>query len=180
MILLSDGLASMGFNSPTEMGELGHVLGTKNIAITTIGFGTNCHQELMMPLSQQSDGHHAVVEKVTDIIRILDLEFVHLASVAAQKINVTVTCGENVCPLKVLDKKAKIEGQMVSVQLNQLCSEREESIFLELEISPMPNQPQQTLAKVLVTYRHLKTHRRRRLKKSINYVCTLIVNEGFE
>ena len=182
MILLSDGLASMDFNSLIEMSELGRVLGAKNITITTIGFGADHNQELMMPLSQQTDGHHAVVENMTDITRIFDLEWTHLASVVAQEIKVTVTCSENVRPLKVLDRKAKIEGQTVSIQLNQLDSQREECVFLELEISLVLNQPQQTLeqtlAEVLITYRNLKTHRHQRLKKFINCVCMLMVNES--
>jgi len=172
MILVSDGLANVGPNSPNELGQLGHLLSQENIAITTIGLGLDYHEDLMMQLSQQSDGNHAFVENASDITHIFEQEFTEIAAVVAQEVNVTLICTENVHPLRVLGREAKINGQTVSVQLNQLYSEQEKYILLELEILPMPKHQTQILAGVAIVYRNLKSHTSQRLSDKITATFT--------
>jgi Ca-activated chloride channel family protein len=172
IILVSDGIANVGPNSPSEVGEFGRILGEENIAVTTIGLGLDYGEDLMMQLSQQSDGNHAFVENVTDITRVFEQEFTDMASIVAQEVNVSLICTENVFPVKVLGREAKIEGQMLLVKLNQLYSEQEKYILVELEVSPVPNQREQTIAGVAVVYRNLKTHRSERLSDKITVTFT--------
>ena len=173
MILLSDGLANVGPHSVSEMGEFGRVLGEKNVAITTIGFGEHYNRELMMPLSQHSEGHHAVVKNTTDIIDIFEQAFTEMALMVAQKIKVTLNCNENVRLIRVLGRTAKIEGQTVLVQLNQLYSGLEKYILVELE---MPPNQRQALADLIIAYHNLKTSRRQRLKKKITLNKSLMIH----
>lgn len=172
IILVSDGIANVGPDSPGEVGEFGRVLSEENIAVTTIGLGLDYGEDLMMQLSQKSDGNHAFVENITDITRVFEQEFTEMASVVAQEVNVTLICTENTRPIRVLGREAKIEGQTVLVKLNQLCSEQEKYILLELEVSPIPDQQEQTIAGVAVVYRNLKTRHSERLSEKVTVTFT--------
>ena len=168
LILLSDGLGSYSVN---QMNEFCRMLAEKDITLTTMGFGADHNQDLMRRLSQSGHGNHALIEKTADIARVFTQELTEMAQVIARKIEVTVNCSENVRPLKVLGREAKIEGGIVSVQLPELYNER--YLLLELEVSPDSNQqPQTTIAKVIVTYCHLKTHRSRHLTEEITATLT--------
>jgi Mg-chelatase subunit ChlD len=63
VILLSDGLANVGPQSPTELGALGASLGKEGISVTTIGLGLGYNEDLMTRLAGYSDGNHAVDTK---------------------------------------------------------------------------------------------------------------------
>lgn len=176
MILLSDGFANVGPHSPTQFSELARVLGKQNVTLTTIGFGPDYNQDLMRQLSQQSDGNHAVANNATDMNHIIEQEFAQIASVVAQKVEMIVTFSENARPVQVLGREAKIEGQTILVQLNQLHSEREKYILVELEIPPLPNQQPQTVAELSIGYCNLKTSRYLRLDEEITMDKSLIIN----
>jgi len=61
IILLSDGLANIGPDTPAELGQLGTELGRERIAVTTIGLGLGYHEDLLTQLANHSDGNHAFV-----------------------------------------------------------------------------------------------------------------------
>ena len=175
ILLLSDGFANVGPHSPTDMGELGRILSEEKIAVTTVGFGTDYHQKLMMLLSQPSDGNHAVVEKTGDIIGFVEREFSEMALMVAQEIKLVLICNEKVRPIKVLGSKAEIEESIVLVPFNQLYSGLEKYILVELEIPSTSNQ-QQSLANLIITYYNLQTYCYQRLEQEMTVDKLLIIN----
>ena len=50
ILLLSDGLANVGPQSPAELGRLGAALVKENISVTTIGLGEGFNEDLMTQL----------------------------------------------------------------------------------------------------------------------------------
>ena len=50
MVLLSDGLANVGPQSPSELGDLGSSLIEDGISVTTIGLGLGYNEDLMTKL----------------------------------------------------------------------------------------------------------------------------------
>ena len=169
MILLSDGFAEVALDSPKEVAKLASIL-EKNVAITTIGIGADYNKDSLMRLSQPSHGNHVWIENTTDAVLVFEHEFIALAWIVAQKVEVTLTGTDNVRPVSVLSRKAKIAGQTVSVRLNQVCSELEENIMVELEIPPIPNQQKQTLAHLTVAYHNLKTRRHQQVTQQITAI----------
>ena len=73
IILLSDGLANVGPNTPEDLGRLGAALIKENISVTTVGVGTDYNEDLMARLSQKSDGNIYFVESSYDLPKIFDL-----------------------------------------------------------------------------------------------------------
>ncbi len=170
MILVSDGFANVGLNTPKELGKLGAALGDESIAITTIGLGLGYNEDLMSQLAEKSDGNHAFAENATDLIRFFDHEFGDIFSVVSQEVNVTIIGVDGVCPIRVLGREAKIQGSQVSVKLNQLYSKQEKYVLLELEVPPM-NQ-ERMIVGVAVVYRNLGSDVSERLSSMISATFT--------
>jgi Ca-activated chloride channel family protein len=157
IILVSDGKANVGPDSPQELGNLGASLGKEGIAVTTLGLGLGYHEDLMAQLAEKSDGNHAFIENATDLARIFKYEFGDLFTVVATDVNITITCAEGIRPVRVLGREADIQGQQVQIVLNQLYSEHQKNVLLEIEVPSTKADQKLTLAKVKTVYRNMVT-----------------------
>jgi len=157
VILLSDGLANVGPDSPSELGSLGLSFKKEGISVTTIGLGLGYHEDLMTRLAGASDGNHAFVEHPRDLARIFDNEFGDVLSVVAQEVVVYIHCPPGVRPLRVLGRDAEIVGSTAVVTLNQLYADQEKYVLLELEVPGGRRGERRPLADVEVTYANMAT-----------------------
>ncbi|RKZ35783.1 MAG: hypothetical protein DRQ49_11730 [Gammaproteobacteria bacterium] len=170
IILVSDGLANVGPSTPEDLGVLGALLGQENIVVTTMGLGLGYNEDLMTQLAKKSDGNHAFIENATDLTRFFDHEFSDLFSVVSQEVNVTIIGVEGVQPIRVLGREAEIHDQQVLVKLNQLYSNQEKYVLVELEVPPA-NQ-ERVIAGVAVIYRHIETDVMERLSSMVSATFT--------
>ncbi|MCK5198685.1 MAG: VWA domain-containing protein, partial [Spirochaetales bacterium] len=136
VILLSDGLANIGPDSPGALGSLGESLKKSGVSVTTIGLGLGYNEDLMVQLAQKSDGNHAFVENYNDLARIFRYEFQDILSVVAQDVEIEITCPEGVLPLRIMGREAEIIGNKVYTTINQLYSNQEKYLLVELTIPP--------------------------------------------
>ena len=152
VILLSDGLANVGPDSPAALGDLGASLGKSGISVTTIGLGLGFNEDLMVRLAEKSDGNHAFVENSRDLARIFEYEFGDILSVVAQDVEIEIRCATGVRPLRVLGREADIVGQRVYTTLNQLYSEQEKYILLEVSVDSHEEATDIPLAEISLSY----------------------------
>ncbi len=152
VILLSDGLANVGPDTPEALGQLGAALARDGIAVTTLGLGAGYNEDLMVQLARRSDGNHAFVENATDLSRIFAQEFGDVLSVVAQNVEVIIDCAPGVRPKRLLGRSADIQQQRVSTQLNQLYGDQEKYLLLEVETPSGKAESTQELVQVRVTY----------------------------
>jgi Ca-activated chloride channel homolog len=157
VILLSDGLANVGPDTPGALGELGSSLVKEGISVTTLGLGLGFNEDLMSLLAQRSDGNHAFIEHSKDLVKIFNYEFGDVLSVVAQEVLVTINCAEAVRPVKVLGRQADIAGQNVVASINQLYSNQEKYLMLEVEIPEGSVKKPLDVANVKVTYANMST-----------------------
>ncbi len=155
VILLSDGLANVGPQTPSELGELGLSLGKEGISVSTIGLGLGYNEDLMTQLAGYSDGNHVFVEDASRLAQIFQYEFGDVLSVVAQGVDIHIECADGIKPLRVLGRNANIFGNKVSMRLNQLYSEQEKFMILEVEVPPHAAGFERDIAKVNVTYNNL-------------------------
>lgn len=134
VILLSDGLANVGPDSPGALGELGASLRKEGMAVTTIGLGLGYNEDLMVRLAASSDGNHAFVESTEDLVRIFAAEFRDILNVVAREITVEIRCRASVVPLRVLGRDAEVVGQNVTLDLSQLYGNQEKYLLLEVDL----------------------------------------------
>jgi Ca-activated chloride channel family protein len=168
VILLSDGLANIGPSTPSELGQLGASLGKEGISVTTIGLGLGYNEDLMTQLAGMSDGHHAFVQNSADLNRIFAAEFNTALTVVANQFNIIIRCADSIRPIRVLGRQAQIIGQEVHINLNQLSSNQEKYVMLEVEVPPGIAGQTQDLATVDVSYLDLKTRKRDSLQESVS------------
>ncbi len=102
IILLSDGLANVGPDTPADLGRLGAALIKENISVTTIGVGTDYNEDLMARLSQKSDGNIYFVESSYDLPKIFTAELGDVLNVVAKKVKVIIEVPEGIYPIAII------------------------------------------------------------------------------
>ena len=168
VILLSDGDANQGPRSPSALGDLGAALSQEGITVTTIGLGLSYNEDLMTQLARRSDGNHSFVEHTGNLVHIFDQEFGDVLSVVAQDVSVTIDCSVGIRPVRVLGRDARIDGQQVTVGLNQLYSNQDKYIVLEVETQPTATSGRQEIASVTTSYANMLTHTTEVLTRTIS------------
>ena len=168
VVLLSDGIANVGPSSPQELGELGGALSEEGMAVSTIGLGLDYNEDLMTRLAKSSDGNHYFVESPSDLPRIFDQEFGDTMSVVAQEITVTIRCQPGVRPVRTLGRDADISGQEVRAAIQQVYSERQQYVLLEVEIPAGAVGTSRVVADVDVQYANMISHSAERLAGGVS------------
>jgi Ca-activated chloride channel family protein len=177
VILLSDGLANVGPQSPSELGELGASLRKEGISVSTMGLGLDYNEDLMTRLARNSGGNHVFIEQADELVRIFNYEFDDVLSVVAQEVAIEIRVADGVRPIRVLNVDAEINGQEVIVQMNQLYSEQEKYVMLEVEAPATQAGKSREMAEVRVTYANLQTKTTDRLTSSVSANFTDSVSE---
>ena len=157
VILLSDGQANVGPQTPAELAELGRSLIKEGISVTTMGLGLDYNEDLMSNLALASSGNHVFVESPEYLAKFFQDELNDVVSVVAQKIEVRATLAEGIRPVKVLGYPAEINGQLVALEIGQLYSEQERYFVLEVEIQPGKVGTGSPVASVSVQYTNMLT-----------------------
>ncbi len=157
IILLSDGQANVGPTSVSELSGLAKIAAKKGVAVTTIGIGKNYNEDLMTAIANYSDGNHAFVENSSDLETTFAREFNDVMSVVAQDVEVTIKVANEVTPVRLLGREGEIRGNTVTVKLNQLYSNQEKYVMLEVVPAKGSKNQKKNLAEVLVNYDNLGT-----------------------
>jgi Ca-activated chloride channel family protein len=167
VILLSDGLANVGPSSPGDLAALGSSLGRESITVSTIGLGLGYNEDLMTQLASTADGNHDFVENASDLTRIFDREFGDVLSVVAQEVLVKVKCADGIRPVRVLGREAEIDGQTVTTSMNQIYSEQEKYVLLELELPATAADKSRDVVSVDVSYANMSTRTTDKLSSAV-------------
>lgn len=167
VILLSDGQANVGPSSPAELGQLGGMLAREGISVTTIGLGNDYNEDLMTQLAAFSDGNHAFVENSRDLARIFQHEFGDVGSVVAQEVELTIRLKHGIRPLRLLGREGEITDGVVQLRMNQLYSQQEKYVLLEVEVPPGKAGENRDLATVDVAYLNMQSKNRDKLSRSV-------------
>lgn len=167
VILLSDGQANIGPSSPAELGQLGAMLARQGISVTTIGLGTDYNEDLMTQLAANSDGNHAFVENSRDLARIFQREFGDVGSVVAQEVELTIRLKHGIRPLRILGREGEITDGVVRLRMNQLYSQQEKYVVLEVEVPAGKAGAQIDLAAVDVSYLNMHSKSKDNLSRTV-------------
>jgi Ca-activated chloride channel homolog len=168
VILISDGLANVGPDSPAALGDLGGSLRKSGISVTTIGLGLGYNEDLMVRLAEKSDGNHAFVENSRDLARVFEYEFGDILSVVAQEVEIRIKCSSGIKPVRILGREAEIIGSNVITSINQLYSNQEKYILLEVEVDSHEEGDEIRLADVAIQYNNMQSRKKETLTDNID------------
>lgn len=167
VILLSDGLANVGPQSPQELEGLGRSLMKEGISVSTLGLGLGYNEDLMVALASVGGGNHAFIEKADELVGIFNQEFDGLLSVVANRFEIEIKLDESVRPIRLVGTEGEIEGQTVHIPLAQLYSQQERYFILETEVDPGESGLVRPMAEVTVRYNNLETETQDKLASSL-------------
>jgi Ca-activated chloride channel family protein len=167
VILLSDGLANVGPDSPSELGRLGASLRKEGISVSTIGLGLGYNEDLMARLAFNSDGNHAFVQEPGDLVRIFDAEFRDAASIVASEVDITITCRPGVRPVRIINRDGDIVGQQIRLRLNQILAAQEKYVLVELELPAGRSGSRLPVAEARTSSMDLAAMQRRTMDSSV-------------
>jgi Ca-activated chloride channel family protein len=157
IILLSDGLANVGPSSTEELAKLGKSYGGEGISVTTFGLGDGYNEDLMVQLAATSDGNHKFIESADELADIFQKEFNTALSVVAQDVSCVVSLPETIRPVRALNMDVDIRGQEVKLGWNQIYSNHERFVMLEVEVPATENGQIRELAKASFRYINMET-----------------------
>ncbi len=155
VILLSDGMANVGPQSASELGDLGKSLVKAGISVNTLGLGLDYNEDLMLRLAEKSDGIHRFIQEPQQLVAFFQEEFDNVMAVVAQQVDITIECAPEIRPVRVLGREAEIAGQKVHLKLNQIYSKEEKYVLLEVETPALAAESVQSVASVTVQYNNL-------------------------
>ena len=155
IILLSDGQANIGPSSVNELSQLAIIAAKKNIAITTLGIGSDYNELLMSSIASYSDGNHVFVNNSADLENVFVHEFTDLMSAIAQDVVITIQLKNGVKPVRLLGRDGVIKGNEITVKMNQLFSNQEKYVLLEVIPDKGKVGQEKTLAQVDLKYDNL-------------------------
>ena len=160
ILLLSDGLANVGPQSPEDLGRLGTALAKEGIAVTTVGVGTDYNEDLMTRLSQAGDGNTYFVESSDDLPRIFSTELGDVLNVAAKTVTIELSCANGIRPLRLIGREGRIRGNVVELTLNQLYGGQEKYALVEVELPAGKAGETREIASVQMAYENPFTRNR--------------------
>lgn len=175
MLLLSDGLANVGPQTPGELGNLGTRLIRDGISVTTIGLGLAYNEDLMSQLAFRSDGSHYFAEEPQDLAKVFDQELGRALSAVAQGVTIHIRCEPGVRPVRILGRDGWIDGLEIFIPIQQIFSRHERYAIVELEVpglSPVASQDYRFVASLDVDYDNLATQHKDRLESRLNVSYT--------
>jgi Ca-activated chloride channel family protein len=152
IILLSDGLANVGPNSPDDLGRLGTSFMKEGISVTTVGLGLGFNEDLMTRLAQRSDGNTYFVENSDDLPGIFAAELGEVLNVIARRVVIEIEFPAGVRPIGFVGREGIIRGQRAELTLSQIYGGQEKFALVEVEVAP--NQPgeEREIARARVSY----------------------------
>ncbi|KFA59009.1 hypothetical protein A9G48_02655 [Gilliamella sp. wkB18] len=172
IILLSDGQANIGPTSVSELSELAIIAAKKHIAISTFGIGADYNELLMSSIASYSDGNHVFVNNSLDLENVFVREFNDVMSAIAQDVIITIQLKDGVKPVRLLGRDGVIKDNQVTVRMNQIYSNQEK--YLLLEVIPPKGKvgENKTLAEVSFEYDNLRTKKTEKKTDTIKIAYT--------
>jgi len=160
IILLSDGLANVGPDSPADLARLGRSLIKERISVSTVGVGTDYNEDLMTQLAQASDGNTYFVEASVDLPRIFAAELGNVLSVVARDVVIEIECPGGTRPLRIIGREGRIRDNRVEIRLNQLYGGQEKYALIELEVPAAREDEVMEVAVARCSYENMLTQGR--------------------
>ncbi len=152
VLLLSDGLANVGPQTPEALGSLGAQLVREGISVTTIGLGLDFNEDLMTRLARRSDGNTYFVQNSHDLGRIFNEELGDVLSIVARRLVVEIDFPAGARPVRIVGREGRVEDRRVLVELNQLYDGQEKFALVEVELEPAKRGSSREVARARVRY----------------------------
>jgi Ca-activated chloride channel family protein len=137
VLLLTDGQANVGVTDPKKLIEAARKMAGEGIVTTTLGFGQNFNEDLLIGMAQVADGNFYFIETPEDASQVFQIEGQSLASVVAQNLTVRVSPakGSQAKVREVLNNyRTQASGEATSIVMGDVYAGEPKLLALEVEV----------------------------------------------
>jgi Ca-activated chloride channel family protein len=134
VILLSDGLANVGPQTPREISRLGTQLAGEGIQGSTIGLGANYNEDLMTALAEASDANYYFVEDIETLPEIFAEELGNLSEIVARDVIIKIRVPEGMRPIEIIGRNEDFSGREASVRMSHFTSGQRRELLIRCEL----------------------------------------------
>jgi Ca-activated chloride channel family protein len=156
VLLLTDGHANVGTTDTASLVKLATQLAAKGVATTTLGFGTNFNEDLLIGMARAGEGNYYYIESHEDLSQVLQIELEGLSSVCGQNLTVQVKPQAALEQSTVLNQyRSEAKGRDLHVTVGDVYAVEDKVLALDLQVKPSAVGPC-PLATIAFSYRVLE------------------------
>ncbi len=159
VILLSDGQANVGPQTPEALGSLGARLLREGVSVTTIGLGEDFNEDLMTRLARRSDGNTYYVARADDLPRVFGDELGDVLDVVARRALLTLEFAPGARPLRLVGREGRVGNGQVRVELNQLYGGQSKYVLVEVALDAGVDGARREVVRASVDYQDARNGR---------------------
>lgn len=94
VILLSDGLPTIGILNDTQIVDMSSAYNSDGIGLTTVGIGTDFNVDLMQTLAEQADGNYYFLESAAAVDEVFTEELAYFTVPVGFDVSIRISTGE--------------------------------------------------------------------------------------
>ena len=134
VLLISDGLANRGIQSPAELNRISREALQKGVITTTIGLGADYNEDLMTSIADHGGGNYYFVKESHQIAGTLTQELGQMSATVARNVTLHVVLPEGIDVDKVHGWVVKREDRTLIVPLGDFFSGQSRSVLWKFKL----------------------------------------------
>jgi Ca-activated chloride channel family protein len=137
VLLLTDGHANCGTTDTPSLVKLAAQKAAAGVATTTLGFGTNFNEDLLIGMARAGEGNFYYIESHEDLSQVLQIELEGLSSVCGQNLTVKIQPHAALQKSAVLNQyRTEQKGDSLQVTVGDVYAVEDKVLALDLWVKP--------------------------------------------
>ncbi len=136
LVLLSDGVATVGETRPEALGRLADALHARSISLTTVGMGEQIDFSLLESLANGAGGAFHYVDRPAEVERVFSRELAALTGIAARDAHVVVTLPPGATLVRSYDERTHESGSALDTSLGDVAADEALVVVHEIDLPP--------------------------------------------
>lgn len=136
IVLLSDGVATMGETRADELVHYADAARARTIAMTTIGMGEQIDFGLLEALANGAGGAFHYVDRPAEVERVFGRELAALTGIAARDAHVRITLPPGATLARSYDERTRQSGAQLDTPLGDVGADEALVIVHEIDLAP--------------------------------------------
>ena len=135
IILFTDGMANEGITDKETLIKIASEYYNKGIILTTMGFGEEFDEELLLSLSKSGGGRYYYIKSIEEIANAFHEEFGNISAVIGQNLSLKVILPKELEAIECsLCDKYKFHKNLIEIIVGDLREGMDRAFFLKLKI----------------------------------------------
>ncbi len=153
VILVSDGIANVGPNSPDELADMGREIREHGGAVTTVGLGDDYNEDIMTSIAEASGANYYYVKDAEKLPGVFEEELGQVKNAVAQDLRIIIEVPEGIDPIEIIGMpEVKFEGRKATIHLGSFYASQRRDILVRCRIqSPHSDTAEIGHAQILYT-----------------------------